>query len=303
MGGGKFKNWILVAQPWAWLASVSPALIAYSYVFWLYKTGQHQGEANWMLGVIGFIAMLIIHVSGNTMNEYQDFIKGVDVKEKTGPRRLLVEGIFKSKTVLYYSLTMLTIGCLIGVYLITQTGWPLLIIGIIGVLSVLLYHVFKYAALGELLIYICYAMAIPMGIGYVLTSELIWSILIISIPIGFIDTNILHANNTRDVNEDKGGKISTQAMRLGLEGSQIVYQTLILASYILIAIFVSINMLPALTFLVLISFPLANKNIKLMKSATDNDLEPIHFLDARTAQLAFIFSLLFSAGNFIAPYL
>ena len=116
-GGGKLKNWILVAQPWAWFASASPAIVAYSYVFFLFKTGGYLGEVYWVYGVIGFIAMLILHVSGNLMNEYQDFKKGIDVKEKTGPARLIVQGVFKPKTVLYYSLTMLTIGSLIGVYL------------------------------------------------------------------------------------------------------------------------------------------------------------------------------------------
>jgi len=38
-GEGKLKNWILIAQPWALPASVSPALVALSYVFYLYKTG------------------------------------------------------------------------------------------------------------------------------------------------------------------------------------------------------------------------------------------------------------------------
>src|SRR5690554_5689554 len=185
-GGGKLKNWILVAQPWAWFASASPAIVAYSFVFYLFKSGEYMGEVNWNYGILGFIAMLILHVSGNTMNEYQDFIKGIDVKEKTGPPRLIVKGIFKPKTVLFYSLTMLTIGSLIGVYLIINTGLPLLIIGLVGVFSILLYHKFKYVALGELLIFICYAMAVPMGIGYVLTAELLWVILLITAPTGLL---------------------------------------------------------------------------------------------------------------------
>lgn len=302
-GGGKLKNWILVAQPWAWFASASPAIVAYSFVFYLYFTGRYTGEVNWMYGVIGFIAMLIIHVSGNLMNEYQDFMKGVDVKEKTGPPRLIVLGLFKPKTVLYYSLTMLTIGCLIGVYLLFNTGWPLLIIGIVGVISVLFYHVFKYIALGDVLIYICYAMAVPIGIGFVLTSQLIWPILIVAIPTGLLVVGILHANNTRDVNQDGGAGIRTLAMILGHEGSQIFYQTLVLVSYVLIAIMVSVNLLHPLAFLVLLSFPFANKNIKLMKQATFDNLSPIDFLDARTSKLALVFSLLLAVGNFIAPFI
>ncbi len=302
-GGGKLKNWILVAQPWAWFASASPAIVAYSYVFFLFKTGGYLGEVYWVYGVIGFIAMLILHVSGNLMNEYQDFKKGIDVKEKTGPARLIVQGVFKPKTVLYYSLTMLTIGSLIGVYLFMKTGWPLLIIGFVGIFSILFYHKFKYVALGELLIFICYALAVPIGIGYVLTEQLLWKILLVTIPTGLLVVGILFANNTRDVAQDRDGGTRSQAMKLGLEGCQVVYQTLVLVTYLLIAVLVSVKLLHPIAFLTLLSFPIAIKNIKSMKRATERDLEPIHFLDAQTSMLSLLFSLLLAVSNFIAPYI
>ncbi|NLD23245.1 MAG: 1,4-dihydroxy-2-naphthoate octaprenyltransferase [Bacteroidales bacterium] len=302
-GGEKLKNWIIVAHPWAWSASMSPAIVAYSFIFFLFKTEGYIGEVNWIYGVIGFFGMLIFHISGNLMNEYQDYINGVDVKEKTGPPRLIVQGIFKPKTILYYSLTMLTIGVLIGTYLLINTSWPLLIIGLIGILSVIFYHKFKYVALGELLIYICYAMAVPMGIAFVITGQLIWTTLLVAAPTGLLVVGILHANNTRDVNQDGGAKVSTQAMKLGLEGSQIVYQTLLLVAYLLIAVLVTINLLHPITFLVLISFPLAKSNIKKMKIATERDLSSIAFLDARTSMLSLMFSLLLAIANVIAPYI
>lgn len=302
-GGGKLKNWILVAQPWAWFASASPAIVAYSYVFFLFKTGGYLGEVYWVYGVIGFIAMLILHVSGNLMNEYQDFKKGIDVKEKTGPARLIVQGVFKPKTVLYYSLTMLTIGSLIGVYLFMKTGWPLLIIGFVGIFSILFYHKFKYVALGELLIFICYALAVPIGIGYVLTEQLLWKILLVTIPTGLLVVGILFANNTRDVAQDRDGGTRSQAMKLGIEGCQVVYQTLVLVTYLLIAVLVSVKLLHPIAFLTLLSFPIAIKNIKSMKRATERDLEPIHFLDAQTSMLSLLFSLLLAVSNFIAPYI
>lgn len=302
-GGGKLKNWIIVAHPWAWSASLSPAIVAYSYIFFLFKTGGYPGEVNWLYGAIGLIGMLIFHLSGNLMSEYHDFVNGVDVKEKTGPPRLIVQGIFKAKTILYYAIVMLVIGILIGAYLFINTSWPILIFGIIGIISVVYYHKFKYKALGELLIYICYAMAVPMGIAFVITGQIIWTTLLIAAPTGLLVVGILHANNTRDVNQDKSAEILTQAMKLGHDGSQIVYQTLVLTAYLLIAVLVTINLLHAITFLILISFPLANRNIKKMKTATEKDLSPISFLDARTAMLALMFSLLLAIANFIAPYI
>ena len=141
-GGGKLKNWIIVAHPWAWSASLSPAIVAYSYIFFLFKTGGYPGEVNWLYGAIGLIGMLIFHLSGNLMSEYHDFVNGVDVKEKTGPPRLIVQGIFKAKTILYYAIVMLVIGILIGAYLFINTSWPILIFGIIVLFTVTFSEVF-----------------------------------------------------------------------------------------------------------------------------------------------------------------
>ncbi|HHX31153.1 MAG TPA: prenyltransferase [Bacteroidales bacterium] len=302
-GGGKLKNWIIVAHPWAWSASMSPAIVAYSFIFFLFKTGGYVGDVNWLNGAIGFIGMLIFHLSGNLMSEYQDYINGVDVKEKTGPPRLIVQGVFKPKTILYYAIVMLSIGILIGTYLFIKTSWPILILGIIGIISVVYYYKFKYVALGELLIYICYAMAVPMGIAFVITGQLIWATLLVAAPTGLLVVGILHANNTRDVNQDKAANILTRSMKLGLEGSQIVYQTLVLVAYLLIAVMVTINLLHPLAFAVLLSFPLAKSNIKKMKIATERDLSSIAFLDARTSMLSLMFSLLLAIANVIAPYI
>ncbi|HBF96757.1 MAG TPA: hypothetical protein DDW66_10785, partial [Porphyromonadaceae bacterium] len=44
------------------------------------------------------------------------------------------------------------------------------------------------------------------------------------------------------------------------------------------------------------------KNIKLMKTATVDNLVKIQFLDTHTAKLVLMFSVLLSAANFIAPF-
>lgn len=259
-------------------------------------------EVNWTYGIMAFFGAVIFQMSGNLIGEYYDYMNGVDRIEKTGPPRLIVQGVFKPKTVLYYGYTVLLVGILLGIYLLLNTGLPLLFIGIIGVISATLYSKFKYVTMGDLLIFICYGLSIALGVAYVMTGQLLWQILLITTPVGLLIVAILHANNTRDMQLDKEAGIRTQAMNLGLEGSQIAYQTLLLVAYLLIAIMVMMQMLSSWTFLVLLSFPLAIKNIKLMKKVTMEDLGIVRFLDTYTAQLVLIFSLLIVAGNVIASY-
>ena len=301
-GQGKLMNWIKVAHPWAIPASASPALVGFSYVFYLNNTGVLTG-VNWSFGVLAILGAIIFHLSGNLISEYHDYMSGVDIKEKTGPARLIVQGLFKPKTVLYYGYSVLLAGIILGVYLLVHTGLPMLAFGFIGVISTTLYYRFKYIALGDLIIFISYGLTIALGVAYVMTELLIWPILLVVTPTGLLVVAILHANNTRDMLQDKAAGIRTQAMRLGVEGSQVVYQTLLLLAYLLIAVAVWMKFLAPLSFVVLLSFPLAMRNIRLMKKATLEDLGIIRFLDTDTAKLVLIFSLLLATANFVAPFM
>ena len=158
-------------------------------------------------------------------------------------------------------------------------------------------------ALGDLVIVISYGMAFALGVAYVMTRHMIWSTLLVVAPTGLLVVAILHANNTRDMLQDKAAGIRTQAMRLGVEGSQVVYQTLLLLAYLLVAVAVLLGILAPLTFVTLLSFPLAMRNIKLMKRATLEDLGIIRFLDTDTAKLVLLFSLLLAVANIVATFL
>lgn len=298
----KLKYWIIAAHPWSFPASGSPALVAFSYVFYLYKTGV-VSDVNWANGVIAFFGAIIFHMSGNLIGDYHDYMNGVDQLEKTGPFRVLIHKIFKPKTILIYGYIVLLLGIIIGAYLFLRTGLPLIYIGLYGIISATLYYKFKYVALGDLIIFLSFGLMIMLGVVYVMTGIINWTSLLVASPVGLLIVAILHANNTRDMLQDKQAGIKTQAMNLGLEGSQIMYQTLLLVSYLLVAASVLLNLLHPLVFIVLITLPMALKNIKLMKQATINNLCIIQFLDTHTAKLVLVFSLLLSAGNFIAPYL
>lgn len=301
-GQGKLMNWIKVAHPWAIPASASPALVGFSYVFYLNNTGVLTG-VNWSFGALALLGAIIFHLSGNLISEYHDYMSGVDIKEKTGPERLIVQGLFKPKTVLYYGYSVLLAGIILGIYLLVHTGLPMLAFGFIGIISSTLYYRFKYMALGDLIIFISYGLAIALGVAYVMTGLLIWPVLLVVTPTGLLVVAILHANNTRDMLQDKAAGIRTQAMRLGVEGSQVVYQTILLLAYLLIVVAVWMQLLTPLAFAVFLSFPLAMKGIRLMKKVTLEDLGIIRFLDTDTAKLVLIFSLLLATANFVAPFL
>ncbi len=227
----------------------------------------------------------------------------MDRVDTFGSRRMLVDGVFTPKAILQFGVILLALGSLLGIYFLLNTGIDLLWIGLIGVLGTFFYYKMKFMALGDLLIFIIYGPLIALGTAFVMTNEISWDVLFLSIPIGFLVVNILHANNTRDIRDDGKANIKTQAMLLGLKGSKIQYILLAMGAYVAVILMVVFGMLHPLSLLVVITLPIALKNIKLMQQAQVDKPEIIKDLDAASAQLVMAFSVLLSLSNFIAYWL
>lgn len=296
------KDWIVATRPWSFPASAIPALVTVAYVFYLSRI-HGSTDINWLNGFLAVLGAVVFQASGNLISDYFDYKYGVDREETYGSSRLLVDGIFLPATILRFGTIILSIGSLIGVYLLLRTGMPLLFIGLFGIISTFFYYMLKYRAMGDLLIFVVYGMLIALGTIFVMTGQFHWEILLISAPVGFLIVNILHANNTRDMIFDKQAGIKTQAMSLGVTGSQTAYLIMNLSAYLLIVVVVIMKILPILSLLVFLTLPLSIKNIKQMKMSQIDRLEIIKDLDANSAKLVLAFGLLLVIANFVSAFL
>ncbi|MCW1735380.1 prenyltransferase [Anaerorudis cellulosivorans] len=294
----KISDWIIATRPWSFPASTMPALVTISYVYFL--KNEIASDINWFYGVLAFIGACIFQASGNLIGDYFDFKYGVDRKESFGSSRMLVDRIFSPKTILNYGIVMLAIGILLGLFLFVRTGTDLLWIGGIGVLATFFYYKLKFAAFGDLVIFIVYGPLIGLGTAFVMTNQLMWNVVLLNIPIAFLVVNILHANNMRDIRDDGKAHIRTQAMVLGMERAKVQYLILAVGAYVGVILMVVFGMVHPLTLIVFLSLPVELKNLKQMKKAEVENPEFIKNLDANSAQLVLIFSFLFAVANFFA---
>ncbi|OJV36621.1 MAG: hypothetical protein BGO29_16085 [Bacteroidales bacterium 36-12] len=292
------KNWIIAFRPWAFPASTMPVILTISFLFYEYDA--FNLDINWWFGLVALIGVMFVHAGANLISDYFDFKYNIDRKETFGSSRLLVEGVFEPSIILNYGIILLGVGAVIGLILTMFTGIHLLWIGLIGVLASFFYYKFKFAALGDLLIFIIYGPLIGLGTAYVMCGELYWKVILINIPVAMLVVNILHANNTRDIKHDGVAHIKTQAMLLGLKGSKIQYVVLGLGAYLVLIVYNALGMVHPLTLITLISVPIALKNIKIIMKADVEKPEIIKDLDAMSAQLVIAFGLLFSMMNVIA---
>jgi len=298
----ELKDWIIAVRPWSFPASSMPALVTFVYVFFLYK--QQAGiYPNWFFGILSITGAVIFQISGNLISDYYDYKQGVDRKDTFGSSRLLVNHVFAPETILRLGLFFAVLGIGIGVYLFYYTGWPLLIIGGIGTVAAIFYYYFKYRALGDLLIFVIYGPMITLGTFYSMTSVIHWNVILLSIPIGCITVDILHANNTRDIAHDRRAHIRTLAMQLGIKGSMVEYYSLMILAYLSLVVMVAAGFLHWPVLGVLITLPVAIKNCKIMSTASLDNPSNILDLDVKTAQLQLIFSSLFAILIFISAWL
>lgn len=286
----------MVTRPWGYALSIMPAVLAVAYVF--FENSITPMDVNWWYGILAVIASPVLQAGGNMMSDYYDYKNNVDREETYGSSRMLVNKQFEPKEVYWFSISCMVIGNLIGLFLLFNTSFHLLWIGVAGLIGSYFYFFMKYRALGDLNIFIIYGQLISLGTFLVMTNALSWKMLLVAAAPGLLIVNVLHANNTRDIKHDGVSKIKTTAMLLGVKGSIIYYSALNYGAYLLIVlcVFFGIQHWPSLV--IFLSFPMALKLIKQIRTADIEKPENIQKLDEGTAQLVMIYMLLLVIGNF-----
>lgn len=286
------NRWIEATRPWSFPASTMPALIALAFAQW-----SLNGNTHLLAGLAAVAGAFIFQISGNLISDYFDYRSGVDSKDTFGSSRMIVDGVFKPRTIWLYGMAWLALGCMLGLWLTARSGWALLAIGAAGALGTYFYYTLKYHALGDVLIFLIYGQLIPLGAYYCAAGGAIdWRLTLVTTPIGFMIVNILHANNTRDTMYDSRAGISTLAMRIGLRWSKRVFAALAYSSYAILALCVALGWLPWPCLVMLATTPLAVKNVKWMMRATGgNGLKTLRGLDGACAQLVLVCGVLQAA--------
>ena len=292
------KDWILTTRPWSFPASAMPVLTTFAYMTWVCSI--YDLKIDWVSGILAVVGIIFFHASGNMLSDVRDYKKGVDKGLDFMP---LVNGSFTPKEYVRFSLILFTIGLAIGFYIMSRCGWPLLYSAVYGAFFTLTYATFKYFALGDLVILLSYAIIPIMGTTYATISEYYTPALVLALPIGLITVGILHVNNTRDIESDRTAGIRTLAMLIGRNASLKLYAFEVLVPFLLIIATVCCGWLPWYSLIALLAAPKAWQNARIVLSAKEKGAEVLAPIDAATAQLQLMFSLLLTVSLFLASFI
>ena len=310
MAKKSFKDWVIATRPWSFPASSMPVVVTMAYIFYMSKSvgteviiGMKDFVSegiNWTNGWIALAMMIVFQAAGNLVSDYSDHVKGVDRPGSLNGVRHIQSGKFTPKEVLNFGLILTGVAALLGLLLLSRSSFSLFWFGLLGISLLLFYPKLKANALGDVDILLCYALIPSLGTSYVLTGTYHFEVMLLSLTYGLLIVAILHANNTRDILNDRGANLTTLCGLIGGKISKYIYLAEVMIPYILIVIFVAVGWLPWIVLFVFVTLPIAIKNISVMMKARPENEEDIATLDKSTAGMELLFSLLLSALLVIA---
>lgn len=292
----KLKEWVVATRPWSFPASAMPVIVTLVYLYSL------QNEINWLNGIWALVNIVVFHAAGNTWSDYFDYRKGVDTVDSFGATTL-TSGLFTPYEIRNLGIGLLAVASLLGLGLLIHTGWPLLWIGLGGVACTLFYPFLKYRALGDVVIFMAYAVLPTWGTSYVAMGIIDMQVLWVALPIGLITVAILHANNTRDMETDTRAGIKTFAIHTEGSVARKIYVAEILFPFMWIGIGIIAGYFSFWTLMVMLVLPFAWKNVQMMWLSSKEGTAVIAHLDEKTAQLQLVFSFVFSLSCLLSVWL
>lgn len=298
--GSKIKVWIQAVRAFSFTASMVPIVVGAALALY------YEGEVRWSLFPIVAVCSILYHAATNLISDYFDHKKGVDKDYTFGSSRVIQEGLLEPEKLLKVGLLLFGVAVLLGILLIYVRGETMLWLGVAGLVGGYAYTgkpiAYKYKALGDVLVFLLMGPLMVVGSYYALTGDYNTSVIIISLPIGFLVTAILHANNHRDIVHDADAGAKTIAGILGHSGSKIFYYFLIAGAYGTVVYMVTEGILSQWSLIVFLSLPPAFKNIKSISANKPGDFETIAMIDVQTAQFHLLFGVLLTVSLLIGVF-
>jgi 1,4-dihydroxy-2-naphthoate octaprenyltransferase len=206
---------------------------------------------------------------------------------------LITPGDLKRGIIVTFGLAML-----VGLYLIYIGGWPILLIGLLSILSGLAYTggpwPLGYHGLGDLFVFIFFGVVAVTGSAYLQTGHVSYLALAASVPVGLLVTNILVVNNLRDVDTDRVAGKHTLAVLLGANQVRLQYVGFSLVAYLVPPLLWRLDGASPFVFLSWLTLPLSARLVRIVMAGTTG--RPLNRVLKQTGQLHLLYGILLALG-------
>ena len=270
MESSRLKIWLLELRAPFFAGSALPVVLGTAAA---YGEGVSFRPFYFLLALVGAVSL---HGGTNVLNDYFDYKSGNDLlyREQKNPpfdggSPFLIQGILKPEAVYRAGIALLALGAAIGLFLAAQRGWPLLVLGSLGIFSGYFYVEPRLnlagRGWGELAVGLCFGPLSALGAYFVQVQRISLSPLIASLPLGLLIANVLFINQFPDLEADRDVGKTHWVVRLGREKASRVFLLLSLFVYLSICLGVGMGILPFSSLLGLLTLPLSLKAISIVR--------------------------------------
>jgi 1,4-dihydroxy-2-naphthoate octaprenyltransferase len=260
----RVRLWLRATRPFSFTASVVPVLVGTLLGF-----EEQIHPARFALALAG---ALLIHAGTNLVNDYFDHVKGADGPHSLGPSGVIQRGLLSPRAVLTGGIVCFAAGSALGLVLVALVGPALLWLGLASVAAGFFYTAapvsLAYIGLGEVTVFLFMGPAIVMGASYVQVEHWSWTAFVVSLPVAFLVTGILHANNMRDIESDRRTGKRTIATLIGRRWATYEYALLIGGAYLALVLMVVTGAAPWPALVAFATLPAAVKAVRLAAVTT-----------------------------------
>jgi 1,4-dihydroxy-2-naphthoate octaprenyltransferase len=195
------------------------------------------GQFNFGLWLLVTIGLILSHATNNLLNDYTDYVKGVDqdnyYRAEYGPHPL-VHGLMTKRQLLTYAGVTGALAATCGIVLIALTDWNTAILMGLGIFFVLFYTwPLKYIALGELAVLIVWGPLMIGGGYYVITGSWDWNVVLGSLPYALGVTGVIFGKHIDKLAIDKTKRIHTLPVVIGETASRYILIGMLVLQYLL----------------------------------------------------------------------
>lgn len=286
----KRRAWWIAIRPFSLPASIVPVLVGSAVAA--------NEEFSLLLFILTMAGSVLIHAGTNLATDFFDFIDGVQPGATLGG--VIRGGLLRAQDVHRAAIATFIAGSLCGLVIVAMVGWPILVVGFASVLAGYFYTAspIRYGrrGLGEVVVFIFMGTVMVMATDYVQTEAWRTEALVASIPVGLLVANILHANNTRDIVNDRARSKVTIAALIGRPASDVLLYALVIGAFASVTIAVVLELAPVMCLIVAAAIPSAVSHLRTLQPEGSGPLNPL----VRTAaRLHLHFGLLLALGYLI----
>lgn len=285
----KAGAWLLATRPRTLVAAAVPVLVGTALA-------AHDGKARALPALAALLGAVLIQIGTNLVNDYYDFKKGADA-HRVGETRVSSSGLIEPRQVIAAAGATAVLAVLVGLYLASVGGWPIVAIGIASLLAGYAYtggpFPLGYHGLGDLFVFIFFGLVAVGGTYFVQAGALGPAALLAAVPVGAIGTGIIVVNNLRDVATDVTVGKRTLAVRFGVTFTRVEYSALLALAAATPLVFLLLGWARPTVLLPLLALPLALAPLRLVWRESGR---PLDRGLALTARMQAVFGVLFAIG-------